>query len=150
MNEAGTYPNIPYSQFITSVGTKQTNAACKFINDLTALATVKLRENLEKSNSLIQPLQYHSRTSHILPTENNPIIPQLNQILNFTSENQMKLNTDKTKVMIFNRSKKYDFQPEILFQNDLIDVVESSKLLGVMISSNLKWNMHVQFISQKL
>ena len=58
----------------------------------------------------------------------------------------MKLNTKKTNIMIFTRAKKYDFQPEMYIDNELLNVVEVTKLLGVMISSDLKWKENVQYI----
>ena len=42
--------------------------------------------------------------------------------------------------------KKYDFQPEMYIENELLNVVEVTKLLGVMISSDLKWKENVQYI----
>ena len=50
----------------------------------------------------------------------------------------MKLNFDKTKVMLFNPGKKYDFLPKIKTRNgDFLEVVEKIKLLGIVIRSYL-------------
>ena len=39
-----------------------------------------------------------------------------------------------------------DFQPEIFINNIMLDVVEESKLLGVILSSDLKWAKNVAYI----
>ena len=48
--------------------------------------------------------------------------------------------------MIFSRARKFDFQPEVSIDNELLNVVECTKLLGVMVSSDLKWNENVSYI----
>ena len=51
--------------------------------------------------------------------------------------------------MLFNRSRKWDFQPKIEIENKQIDVVEEAKILGVIVSSDLKWKKHVDYIVKK-
>jgi hypothetical protein len=52
----------------------------------------------------------------------------------------MKINASKSKVMIFNKSRKYEFAPEYSFRvGQVLEVMEESKLLGIQISSNLSW-----------
>lgn len=51
--------------------------------------------------------------------------------------------------MTFTKSRSLDFQPKIFVDKKLLDVVESQKLLGVMISSDLKWTTHVNHIKKK-
>ena len=38
---------------------------------------------------------------------------------------------------------------KIFIENELLNVVETTKLLGVMISSNMKWNAHVEYVRNK-
>ena len=40
--------------------------------------------------------------------------------------------------MIFNKSRKYDFPPEFSFSNGEI-VLEETRLLGVVLTSDLRW-----------
>ena len=61
----------------------------------------------------------------------------------------MQINTKKTNIMLFSRSRSRDFQPELFINNELLDVVDTTKLLGVMISSNLKWDAHIEYIRSK-
>ena len=52
--------------------------------------------------------------------------------------------------MLFNFSKTIDFQPEFAFSNgEIWNVVEETKLLGVVINSNLKWHSNTLNIVKK-
>ena len=52
-------------------------------------------------------------------------------------------------MMIFNFSHNYDFSPEINLGGDELNVVSESKILGMIFSSDLKWNAHVSFMCRK-
>ena len=57
----------------------------------------------------------------------------------------MLINKKKTQVILFNHSKKYDFPPEVSFDDGtLLEVISETSLLGVVISDNLKWNRNVR------
>ena len=68
----------------------------------------------------------------------------------FTHENKMVINTNKTKIMKFSRSRKWDFPPELKFSNGTqIDSISETKLVGVMISQNLRWQKNTEYICNK-
>ena len=144
-----TLPPIPLEESLTPPGVKQDSTSAKFIDDLTMATMIKLKDNLEKSEDLERPLVFHSKTQYILPDDKNPMIPQIKNLSEFAEENQMKVNQNKTKIMLFNRGRSYDFQPTIYLNDSLLEVVDDSKLLGIMISSDLKWNRHVNYIRGK-
>ena len=59
----------------------------------------------------------------------------------------MKINSSKSKVMLFNTSKINDFMPEVILDGENnLDVVEEFKLLGVVLRSDLKWISHTEYI----
>ena len=52
--------------------------------------------------------------------------------------------------MVFNKSRKWDFPPEVSFSdNQNLEVVPDMKLVGVIISEDLKWTKNTQYICQK-
>ena len=52
--------------------------------------------------------------------------------------------------MLFNKSTKYDFPPELKFSDGTnLEVVSQFKLVGVVISDDLKWQNNTNFITQK-
>ena len=83
-----------------------------------------------------------------LPPENHTSQDTLNYISNWTSENLMKLNTSKCNYMIFSRSSE-KFSTRLTINQDKIDRVSESKILGVWISDNLSWDKNCQQICVK-
>ena len=51
--------------------------------------------------------------------------------------------------MLFNTSYKNDFKPELTIDGVLLEVVDKMKLLGVIITSDLKWKENTDFITKK-
>ena len=52
----------------------------------------------------------------------------------------MLINGEKTKVMLFNSGRKYDFLPKLTLNGKTyLEVVEKFKLLGIYIRSDMKW-----------
>jgi hypothetical protein len=61
----------------------------------------------------------------------------------------MKLNLTKTKLMHFNFTKKYDFVPNFSLDGRPIDVVYESKLLGLTITSDCRWDANTKNFVKK-
>ena len=61
----------------------------------------------------------------------------------------MKLNFSKTKIMPFNFTRKYNFIPNFELDDIPIDVVYETKLLGVTITSNCRWDSNTRNIVKK-
>ena len=75
---------------------------------------------------------------------------ELEKLVSYASENEMIINHDKTKAILFNNRKKYDFLPELsLNSEENIEVVEEVKLLGVIIRSDLNWSGNTDNICRK-
>ena len=61
----------------------------------------------------------------------------------------MRINASKTKEMIIEFSKETSVTPEIQINGAIIERVDCVKLLGIIISSNLKWEEHISAIYAK-
>ena len=86
------------------------------------------------------PLNYHERTMQVYPSENSLLQENLLKIQNFTLNNRMVINEKKSNLMVFNKSRKIDFLPEFAFKNgNNLEVVDRTRLLGVIISSDIRW-----------
>ena len=149
INGIRSLPPVPLEEVLTPPGIKHSSTSAKFVDDLTLAAAIPLKQNLQKDENLVRPLVFHSRTGHSLPSTNNPMIPQLNNLSEFTKTNGMKINKEKTKVMLFNRARSMDFQPTLKLEDKLLEVVEEIKLLGVIVSSDLKWNKNIKHVKKK-
>ena len=64
----------------------------------------------------------------------------------WTDSKQMKLNIKKTKNIIFNFSRDKKFSTDIKLRNNVIETVSETKLLGTIITDDLKWNKNTDFI----
>ena len=61
----------------------------------------------------------------------------------------MELNLDKTKDMIFNFTKENQFTVLLKTDGKEIEVVNEVKLLGTIITSDLKWEKNITAIIKK-
>ena len=121
----------------------------KYVDDQTQGEVIQLNSALNLNGDKSGPQPYHNRHGHVLPTENSRIQTRLNQIEEYANIHKLKINETKTKIMAFNFSTKYDFLPELSVGENQLEVVRSTKLLGVIISSDLKWNEHTEYIVKK-
>ena len=75
----------------------------------------------------------------------------LDDVHAFTVENLMKINIPKTKIMLFNTSRKFDFPPEVQLPGSktFLDVVSHTRLLGIQLTADLKWSEHTKYICER-
>ena len=75
-----------------------------------------------------------------------------NFLVQWTQDNTMAINTNKTKELIICFSKKVNITdiPRLCINGTEIDRVTTFKLLGVIISSDLSWDSHVTYILHKV
>ena len=123
----------------------------KFVDDGTVAVSIDLKACLVPDPvDRARPLNFHERTGHILPDDNNMLQYYISDTEQFVSENKMVINKDKTKVISFTKSRKWDFPPELHFADGTpIEYVSETKLVGVVLSQDLKWNKNTSYICQK-
>ena len=161
-NAASLRPNVPRLVMDSQCRKKLSNCKSEncnthakdmhalFIDDLSEAEAINLKKQLmDDPTQRPYPLNYHERTKHILP--GNSLLQQnLTKIEEFTFANKMKINENKSKVMIFNKSRKFDFPPELSFNNgELLECLEETKLLGIQLQSSLKWNSNTSAMYTK-
>ena len=73
----------------------------------------------------------------------------LDSVVNWTDINKMKLNETKTKYMVFNPSRNYQFGVRFQLNGKPLEKVEETTLLGTVISSDLSWASNTNFIVRK-
>ena len=67
----------------------------------------------------------------------------------FIETENMKINYKKTKLMLFNPSKTKDFLPRFVLNNHELDLVEETKLLGLVIRSDISWTFNTLFMVKR-
>ena len=123
----------------------------KFVDDMTIAEAVKLKQDLVTVPLSSRPLpdMFHARTGHSLPQSKSKVFQQLEKTLLYSEQNEMRINFSKTKLMLFNSSKTLDFMPEFTLEGQQIELVSDVKLLGLHISSNMKWKRNTDIMIKK-
>ena len=124
-------------------------ARLKFVDDLSLAECLRLDSNLTPSKELIGPRNYHDRNGLVLPPEQSRLQKRLHEVSESADLHDMKLNLSKTKIMPFNFTKKYDFVPTFSIDGNPIDVVYKSKLLGLTITSDCRWDENTKNFVKK-
>ena len=138
------FAGLEQSELVKNIGTHITqplnqrkpmqSTHMKYIDDMTIAHTLHLKKTLKENIDPTGPRVYHDRTGHYLPDCDSMMTEQVEKLNKFVEDNDMKINQDKSKVMLFNTSWKYDFLPKVTIDGENnLEVVEEMKLLGVII-----------------
>ena len=122
----------------------------KYVDDLLLSEAISLKTQLDKVPiDTTQPFTYHGRTGYELLPEKSRVFKALQETEKYAKENKMKINYKKTKLMIFNPARTRDFCPRFLFNNDELEIVEETKLLGLIVRSDLAWTSNTEYIVKR-
>lgn len=72
-----------------------------------------------------------------------------NHVSQWTDDNNCKINATKTKEMVISFKRCRPQIAPLTINNIVIEQVSHSKLLGVIIADNLKWDQHINYICSK-
>ena len=120
----------------------------KYVDDLALAEKINMETQITTSpiEDRPQPDPFRARTGHKLIAQESKVLKQLMETKLYADQNKMKINFSKTKLMLFNRCYSKDFLPSIEFDSTPIELVEQTKLLGLIISSDLSWNANTDYI----
>ena len=59
------------------------------------------------------------------------------------------MKPEKTKLMVFNPGISRDFLPRFNFNNRELEVVEETKLLGVILRNDLSWSSNTNYMVKR-
>ena len=120
-----------------------------FLDDLSEAEAIDLKTQL--INDPLKrpyPLNYHERTKQILPESKLQV--NLNNIEAFTLNNKMRINENKSKVLMFNMSRNVDFPPKLSFRNgEILENLKEARILGIQLNSSLRWFSNTAAIYKK-
>ena len=121
----------------------------KFIDDLSILEVMNLVMSGISTYNFRQHVASDIGThGQYLPIENVKSQTYLNKIREWTEEKQMSLNKSKTKYMVINFTKKYQFSTRIKLENILLEEVQECCLLGLTITNQLSWERNTENITK--
>ena len=117
----------------------------KFIDDLSILDILNLVNiGLASFNARYQVPSDVAIDRDFLPMENTKSHEYLEAISSWTHDNQMKINTEKSKYMIINFTENYQFSTRLTIEDKPLQQVREARLLGVLISDDLSWKSNTQ------
>ena len=122
----------------------------KFVDELSVLEKLSLiligLSSYNFRNHVASDIGTHQK---YLPNINIQSQNYLDQIQTWTETNKMKLNVDKSKVMIFNFTEDYQFATRLYIEDVLMETINQTKLLGTIVQSDLKWSENTTMIVKK-
>ena len=120
------------------------------MDDLTVLEIVNLLTvgltSFNVKHEVPADLPEHGR---YIPAENMKSQDYLNQRNEWTEKLKLKINGNKTKTMIFNFTRNYNFSTSLKIKNVDLETVSETKLLGTILTNDLKWERNTAAIEKK-
>ena len=89
------------------------------------------------------------RDNQYIPAENLKSQSHLDSINKWTVKNKMLINQKKTKTILFNFTKNHQFSTRLNLNQENVEVVSETKLLGTIIQNNLTWDSNTTNIVKK-
>ena len=126
----------------------------KFIDDMNAAESVHLKDKLVKNPETIpsRPFNFHESTQHIFPKENTKLQTLLDETETkmYADQQEIRVNHDKTKVMLFNTARNYDCTHCLsLGSDEPLELVEQVRLLGIRLEQTLAGGLTPQQSARK-
>ena len=122
----------------------------KFIDDLSILEIISLL------SIGIASYNCHNHVPSDIGIDNLFLDPKniqsqdyLDKIKIWTEKNEMMLNTKKTNYMVFNFSKKYQFNTRLKLDDQNLEQLNETKLLGLIIRDDLSWKSNTSELTRK-
>ena len=122
----------------------------KFIDDLSVLEIVNLLTVGLTSYNLKQQVPADIPVhNQFIPPENLKSQEWLTEINHWTLKQKMLINEKKSKTLIFNYTNNYQFTTRLSINDQPLEVIKSTKLLGTIITDSLSWDLNTAGIVKK-
>ena len=81
---------------------------------------------------------------------NNILQDEVDSVVQLSKDRNMTISKTKTKAILFNALRKYDFLPQISIEDgSCVEVVEEQKILGHILRADMKTISNTEFICEK-
>ena len=119
--------DLPSCAFPPPAAISETEARLKFVDDLTVGECVRLDKKLQQNKNAL-----------VLPPDQSVLQERLNDIHQSTSTHDMKINLSKSKSMIFNFSRNYQFEHTLSLEGFYLNPAKETKLLVLTITNDYR------------
>ena len=122
----------------------------KFIDDLTVLEKINLLSIGLTSYNFKNHVPSDIPTSGLyIPAKNLESQNHLDSISAWTKDNKMELNKKKSKAMVFNYTRNFQFSSRAQIEDEIIEIITETKLLGVIVTDDLKWDKNTLYLTRR-
>ena len=111
----------------------------KYMDDLTVLELVLLANLLTEYNFKLHVASDFGIDKYYVPATSLASQSNIEGIANWTIENKMKLNKEKSNYMVYSRSNT-EFATTMTMNWNTLDRVKEVKLVGVWVTTFLDWD----------
>ena len=126
-----------------------TTTHAKYVDDLTIVEALNLKLTLVPNPDRPLPDSFHARLGLRLPVDKSKVYDQLTKIQEYAAVNEMKLNCKKSKFILFNPTKNFDFVPELEIEGNKLETQEEIKILGLIVRNDLSWRSNTDTMCKK-
>ena len=123
----------------------------KWVDDVTICTALDLKTSLVPEDRQVpRPVPYHGRTEQRLPHSLNVMQDELTELRQYADNHLMAINEKKTKAMMCNTRKKWDFVPELTVNlEENIEIVEEMKIVGYIMRNDMKTSSNTAYLTGK-
>ena len=123
----------------------------KFVDDLTTLEVINLLtiglSSVFMKSHVPSDIPTHGQVIEASKLKSQAYLDQINQ---WTDDHKMVISEKKTKAMIFNFTDNYKFTTRLQLKGKNVEMVDSMKILGTIVNTNLSWDDNCQQIIRKV
>ena len=150
-NGAALRPTIPRPScpFFSKKNNDPADITVKFVDDLSVATRVNLDTDLVSDLDRPEPHTFDERFKTKIMDDKNVLQEVIDDLTVFAGQRQMQINAEKSSVMKFTTSRTKAFPSEIKLGDKFIEVKSKMKILGVIITSDLRWEENTNFICKK-
>ena len=150
-NGAALRPSIPRPlwPFLSKKNNDPTEIRMKFVDDLSVAVKVNLNTDIVGDIGRQKPLNFDERFETKLSDDHNLLQEIIDNLKIFSSARQMIINSEKSSVMKFSQSRTKDFPIEIKLDDQILEVKSKMKILGVILTSDLRWEANTEHICKR-
>ena len=122
----------------------------KFVDDLSVLEIINLISVGMSCYNFRQHVASDIGTNQqYIPSGNIQSQQYMDNISGWTDSKQMVLNEKKSKIMIFNFTLNHQFSTRVHLKGTLLETINQTRLLGTILTSDLKWHANSQYLTQR-
>ena len=122
----------------------------KFVDDLSILEIINLLNIGLASHNMKQQIPSDIPIhGQIVSNLNLKSQAYIEEIYNWSKNQQMIISEKKTKAMIINFTEKYKFHTRLTLNSQNLQVVDKIKILGTILENDLSWNENYKALIKK-